>query len=67
METKIKGDVRPVELYTDDDDESLLKPMKPSVYDNSFLTSFLNGKSCLTGVTNVLDFDLVERVAHADN
>jgi hypothetical protein len=53
----MKGDVRPVELFPDDTEESLLKPInKPALHDHSFLVSFLSGKSCLTGVSANIHF-----------
>jgi len=51
----MKGDVRPVDVFTEDSEESILKPFatnKPTLHDHSFLVSFLSGKSCLTGVSH---------------
>jgi len=57
LETKIKGDVRPVELYSEEEEESLLRPVKPPVQDTSFVTNFLSGKNCLTGGSHWWKFE----------
>ncbi|CAL8111604.1 unnamed protein product [Orchesella dallaii] len=57
LETKIKGDVRPIEILTEETEEEYLKPSKPSLHDNSFLAGFLSGKNCLTGGSNWWKFE----------
>ena len=51
LETKIKGDVKPVEIITGGDEEEGFKPSRPVLHDSSFLAGFIKGKHCLTGVS----------------
>jgi len=42
---------------SDEDEESLLKPLRPSIQDHTFLAGFLSGKSCLTGGSHWWKFE----------
>jgi len=59
LETKIKGDVKPIELGSLADDVDILRQPspKPSLYDPSFVSGFLRGKNCLTGGSHWWKFE----------